>query len=348
MISAFRRRDIEHVPASAVCVSLRSRVVIKTYLFSGENTIEDVEIADWRTLTEGEGKLLWVDVRSITQHELELLQRTFNLHDLAVGPVMGRYRRPHLYQFADHFCVNLVMIRRSRSNHGIKPVELHVFVGNGFILTTTRDPADPPADSAIEEYKNAPLLAAKGPMHALYLLAEDLVETYYPLVDKLDDDADKIEDILLDHADEASLRRNFALKNKAFELRKLLGPQRDILNDLSRRDFGFIDTRSQVYFQDIYNRMTRLFDILDTVREILSGNLEIYLSTVSNRLNEVVKILTVFATILGVATFVTGFYGMNFRHMPGAESPHAFRNILIFIVVISLGMLFWFRRMKWV
>ncbi len=322
--------------------------MIKTYLFSGENTTEDVSIADWRSLTEGDDKLLWVDARSITQHELELLQSTFDLHDLAVAPMLGRYRRPHLYQFADHFCVNLVMIRSSRSDHGIKPVELHVFVGSKFILTTTKDPASPPADSAIEEYKNAPQLAAKGSMHALFLLTEDLVETYYPLVDKLDDDADKIEDILLDHADEASLRRNFALKHKVFELRKLLGPQRDILNDLSRRDFGFIDTRSQVYFQDIYNRMIRLFDILDTVREILSGNLEIYLSTVSNRLNEIVKILTVFATVLGVATFVTGFYGMNFRHMPGLESPHAFRNVLIFIVVITIAMLLWFRRKKWV
>ena len=185
-------------------------------------------------------------------------------------------------------------------------------------------------------------------MYALYLLSEDLVETYYPLVDKLDDDADKIEDILLDRVDKASLRRNFALKSKVFELRKLLGPQRDIFNDLARRDFGFIDTRSQVYFQDIYNRMIRLFDILDTVREILSGNLEIYLSTVSNRLNEIMKVLTVFATILGLGTLVTGFYGMNFRHMPGLESPHAFRNVLIFIVAISVTMLFWFRRKKWV
>ncbi len=322
--------------------------MIKTYLFSGDETTEDVALADWRSLTEGDGRLLWVDVRSVTQHELELLQGAFGLHDLAVAPVMGRYHRPHLYQFADHFCVNLVMIRSSRSNHGIKPVELHVFVGDKFILTTTKDLTSPPVDSAIEEYKNAPQLAAKGSMYALYLLSEDLVETYYPLVDKLDDDADKIEDILLDRVDKASLRRNFALKSKVFELRKLLGPQRDIFNDLARRDFGFIDTRSQVYFQDIYNRMIRLFDILDTVREILSGNLEIYLSTVSNRLNEIMKVLTVFATILGLGTLVTGFYGMNFRHMPGLESPHAFRNVLIFIVAISVTMLFWFRRKKWV
>lgn len=185
-------------------------------------------------------------------------------------------------------------------------------------------------------------------MYAVYLLAEDLVETYYPVVDKLDDDADKLENVMLDRGDKAALKHNLALKRRGFELRKLLGPQRDILNDLSRRDFPFIEGENQVYFQDVYNRMIRLFDILDTVREILSGNLDIYLSTVSNRLNEVMKVLTVFSAILMMLSLITGFYGMNFTHIPWLHSPNAFRNILISMAAITVGLLLWFRRKGWV
>lgn len=183
-------------------------------------------------------------------------------------------------------------------------------------------------------------------MYAVYLLSEDLVETYYPIVDKLDNDAYGLENTMLDRADKASLARNFDLKRRGYELRKLLGPQRDILNDLSRRDFPFIEGENKVYFQDVYNRMIRLFDILDTVREILSGNLDIYLSTVSNRLNEVMKVLTVWSIVLMTLSFITGFYGMNFVHLPWLRAPHAFRNVLVGMALVTAGMLWMFRRKK--
>lgn len=320
--------------------------MIKTYLFTRTGTREDVPLDDWRSLVEGETDLLWVDARSVTRDEIDLLTKSFTVHSLAVASMLNGYRRPHLFQFSDHFYVNMTMLASTRNNHGIKPLELHLFVGGRFVLTVTKEAACEAVDNAIAEYKETPGLCSRGPMHAVYLLSEDLVETYYPIVDKLDDDADKLENRMLDRPDKASLAKNFALKRRGFELRKLLGPQRDILNDLARRDFPFIEGENQVYFQDIYNRMIRLFDILDTVRDILSGNLDIYLSMVSNRLNEVMKVLTVWSIILMVLSFITGFYGMNFVHLPGLNSPHAFRDLIITMVAITVGMLWLFRRKK--
>lgn len=321
--------------------------MIKTYLFTQTEIRQDVPLENWKQLTEGDCSLLWVDVRSAEKVEIDKLAELFGLHAIALESVADAYRRPHLYQFSDHFYVNMTMVQASHKNHIPKPLELHLFVGGRYVITIANGEADA-VDKAIEEYVNTPGLCARGPMYAVYLLAEDLVETYYPIVDQLDDDADKLEDIMLDRADRASLKKNFDLKHRSFELRKLLGPQRDVLNDLSRRDFPFIEGESHVYFQDVYNRMIRLFDILDTVREILSGNLDIYLSSVSNRLNEVMKVLTVFATILMMLSFITGFFGMNFTHIPWLHSPNAFRNILIFMGAITLGMLLWFRRKGWV
>lgn len=322
--------------------------VIKTYLFTETETREDIPPEDWQSAAQGDCALLWVDVRSMDDGDIALLTEAFGLHSLAIESMKDRYRRPHLYQFHDHFYVNMTMVTNTRGGHGVKPMELHLFVGARYVITVVSEATCEAVDSALEEYRNTPGLCVRGPMYAVYLLTEDLVETYYPIVDKLDDDADKLESTMLDHADKKSLARNFELKRRGFELRKLLGPQRDILNDLSRRDFPFIEGENQVYFQDVYNRMIRLFDILDTVREILSGNLDIYLSTVSNRLNEVMKVLTVWSIILMALSFITGFYGMNFAHLPWLRSPNAFRNALIAMALIIVAMLWLFRRKKFV
>lgn len=322
--------------------------MIKTYLFTKDGTQEDISLQDWKSQAHDDCSLLWVDVRSLTKDDVDQLAKIFDLHALAVKSMFNGYRRPHLFQFSDHFYVNMTMVAPSRGSHGIKPLELHLFVGGKFIITAVKEEACEAVESALEEYKNTPGLCAKGPMHAVYLLSEDLVETYYPIVDKLDDDADKLENTMLDRADKASLAHNFALKRRGFELRKLLGPQRDILNDLSRRDFTFIEGENQVYFQDVYNRLIRLFDILDTVRDILSGNLDIYLSTVSNRLNEVMKVLTVWSIILMVLSFITGFYGMNFIHLPWLGARNAFRNVLVCMAIVTAGMLWLFRRKKFI
>lgn len=321
--------------------------MIKTYLFTKEGTREDVSLDDWQWQVEDKCALLWVDVRSLNRDDLDRLATAFGLHDLAVESCLDSYRRPHLYQFRDHFYVNFTTVDRKPGEQDVTPSELHLFVGGKFVITAAREAESSAIDRALEEYRDAPELSCRGPMYAVYLLAEDLVETYFPVIEHLDDDADTLEDQLLESAGPESLRRIFALKRRVFELRRLLGPQRDIFNDLARRDFPFIEGESLVFFQDTYNRMVRIFDMLDTVREILTGSLDIYLSTVSNKLNEVVKVLTVAAIILMTLSFITGFYGMNFTHLPWLRSPNAFRNALALMVGITGAMLWWFRRKGW-
>lgn len=321
--------------------------MIKTYLFTKKDLKEDISIDHWRSVVAADCALLWVDVREAGREELERLASLFGLHAVAIESCLDPFRRPHLYEFADHFYTNLTTVRATRGDHGFKPSELHLFVGEKFIITISREKKAEAVDKAIEEYKATPGMCARGSVHAVYLLAEDLTETYFPLVEKLDEDADKIETTMLDKADRSSVQELFGLKRKVFALRKLLGPQRDIFSELARREFPFLTGENQVYFQDVYGRMVRIFDMLDTVREILSGGLDIYLSTVSNRLNEVMKVLTVASIILMTLSFITGFYGMNFVHLPWLKSPNAFRNICISMVALTGGMFWWFRRKKW-
>ncbi|MCX8052781.1 MAG: magnesium/cobalt transporter CorA [Armatimonadetes bacterium] len=320
----------------------------KSYLFTKQGVQENFNLDDWNSIAENECRLLWVDVRSASPEEVNDLARRFGFHPVAVQSCLDRYHRPHLYEFADHFYVNLTVVGRSRrNNHGLRPSELHLFAGRDFIVTISLEKDNEPVDRALAVYLGGSSVCSRGPMYAVYLLTQDLVETYFPLVESLDDEADKLENRMLDNADKKALAQLFALKRRGFELRKLLGPQRDILTELSRRDFLFIEGEHRVYFQDVYNRMIRIFDMMDTIREILSGSLDIYLSTVSNRLNEVMKVLTVVATVLMTLSFITGFYGMNFVHLPWLQSPNAFRNMCVFMTVLTAGMLWWFQRKGW-
>jgi magnesium transporter len=120
-----------------------------------------------------------------------------------------------------------------------------------------------------------------------------------------------------------------------------------VFNELARRDFPFLEENYQIYFQDTYNRMIRVFDVIDTAREIISGAMDIYQSTVSIRLNDIMKVLTIFATILGILTVITGFYGMNFVYIPGLRSRSALSGVVLIMTVTALGMLAWFKRKKW-
>jgi len=322
--------------------------VVKTYLFTSHGVGEDVGLDDRQSLAEDECRLLWIDVRSASADEVHDLARRFGLHPVTVRSCLDRYHRPHLYEFADYFYVNLTVVRRSkRLDHGLKASELHVFAGSDFIITISPEEQAEAVDKALAIYRDGPAVCARGPMYAVYLLTEDLVESYFPIVESLDDEADKLENSMLEKADKKCLRKLFALKRRGFELRKLLGPQRDILTELARRDFPFIKGENRVYFQDVYNRMIRIFDMMDTIREILSGNLDIYLSNVSNRLNEVMKVLTVVATVLMTLSFITGFYGMNFKHLPWLDSPNAFRNTCLFMAALTAAMLWWFKRKGW-
>lgn len=320
--------------------------MIKTYLFSRDGVREDVSIDEYRSLPQDECRLLWVDVRQCSRDDMEYLARQFGLHSVAVEGTLDPYRRPHLYEFPGHFYVNLTMLGSTRSDD-IRPAELHLFAGSGFVITAVRRKTSEAVNRAISYYKETPAACSKGSIFATYLLAEYLVESYVPTVEKLDKEADRLEEAMLERPEKDAVKKLFQLKSKVFELRRLLGPQRDILSELARRDFPFLEGESRVYYQDVYNRIVRIFDMLDTIREILSSCLDIYLSTVSNRLNEVMKVLTVLATVLGVLTFIASFYGMNFTHLPWLDSPNAFRNVSLIMAACAVVMVILFKWKRW-
>jgi magnesium transporter len=288
---------------------------------------------------------LWIDVRLAKPSEVQDLADRFGFHDVCVEACLNPYSRPILHQFQSYLCINLTLIHEP--GEGITPDELHVFVGKDFIVTVILGDKGNAPDALLKEYSEDPGLAERGTLYAMYLVAEALVDSYMPLVEQLDESVDDLEHRMLQNPDKAAVQELFRLKRRLYDLRRMLGPQRDVFTELARRRLGFAQQTQEVFFNDLYSRMIYLFDIMDTTREALSNAMDIYLSATSNRLNEIMKVLTVASTILMTLSFITGFYGMNFVFLPWLHSPNAFRNVSATMAVVTGFMLYLFRRRGW-
>jgi len=296
-------------------------------------------------LAQSQNGILWVNMRSYTDDEINLVTKTFNLHQIESESLKEEYTRPHLYEYKDHFHANFTYL--DIENDELQPTEFHVFLAANYIITAGTDGCSDLVDQAIKRYLDMPELVERGSYYALYLVVDLLTDTYIHTADDMDDQVDSIEDEMSDHADRDTLQRLFKIKRKLFDLKRYMAPQRDVFNELARGAFHFVSDMHEPYFQDVYNRMSRVFDIIDTSRDILSGTLDLYQSSVSNRLNDIMKILTVLAVILGIFSFITGYFGMNVADFPKV-SVWVLAGWSVFIaIIITAVLVLLFRKKGW-
>jgi magnesium transporter len=226
-----------------------------------------------------------------------------------------------------------------------------VFLGKNFIVTLHYEPI-----SSIDEARVACLrdkrYTTNGPDHLLYKIIDDLVADYMPLVEMIDDQIDRVEDEVLTKAAPDTLQRIFALKRILLSMRRILTPQREVLNKLARDDFEVVDPKDRVFFRDVYDHLVRLHDINESMRDLVGGALDTYLSVVNNRMNEVMKTLTIITTLFMPVSFLTGFFGMNFFEASGQlnqwTNVPAFDVVLVIFIVLPIVMLIWMKRRTWV
>lgn len=299
---------------------------------------------------------LWLDVHGYpnpdgtflppTEEDLQWLASTFNFHPLTIEDCRHFNQRSKVEQYDTYLFISMTLPRRSPDHKDILLDEIQVFLGKNYMVTVHNAPL--PALTVV------PTLFAKGleglqqqADFLLYRLSDILVDGYFPLLDELDDEIDLLEAQVLQNPSQATLQRIFALKQQLVVLRKVAGPLRDAMGALASRQYPVISPATTLYFRDIYDHLTRIYEIIEASRDLLANTLDIYLSSVSNRLNEVMKRLTLFATIFMPLSFIVGFGGMNFAHIPFGDS----RAFFLFMAAISgtpIIMLIWFWRSRWI
>jgi magnesium transporter len=265
---------------------------------------------------------------------------------LAVEESKSRFHAPKLFFYDHHLFIvwNAIVDRPGTSK--LELAELDVFLGPGYLITVHHQPLGF-LDFQRELVLKDPKLISEGADWLLYSLLDSVVDEIFPLLDRLSDEIDRLENEIFEKSSQEQIRKLFVLKRQLLTLRKVVTPEREVVNLLTRHGSKLIRAETYIYYQDIYDHLIRIVDLIDTDRDVISGAMDIYLSAVSNRMNEVMKKLTVVATIFMPLTFIVGVYGMNFRYMPELYQPWGYFAVWAVMVILAVGMLAYFRIKDW-
>jgi len=315
--------------------------------------LKDLTLIDVALSLQDSNNLLWVDFESTPPEEDEpVLRKTFGFHPLAVDDALQETHVPKVDDWTQflYIVLHAVVFDGSAANVHLDTLELDVFLGKNYIVTH-HDQSIEAITKIWDTVHRDERHLKSGPDHLLYRIVDELVASYMPVVEALDDQIDQAETEIFGRPDTGTVELVFALKRAVLHLRRIIGPQREVLNKLARDEYPVIDSRERVYFRDVYDHLVRMQDISESIRDLVSGTLDIYLSVINNRMNEVMKTLTVITTLFMPLSFIASFYGMNF-FVPDPPlwqwvTKPVFIITLLIMIIVPLFMFSWIRRRGW-
>jgi magnesium transporter len=288
--------------------------------------------------------LVWVDAEGETRESLEALAQLFRLHPITLDDFINRNQRPKIEEFDEYVFLVIHALNTVRGDE-LDTEEIHAALRQNALLTVHARPLDHLSRIFDRTAKDTRILQ-NGPSFLLYLLSDALVDAYFPVLEALEDEIDALEDAVVQAPARSRMLRVFEMKRVLVQFRKVISPQREVYNALSRRDYPYIDARTAVYFRDIHDHLVRAFEMIDSYRDLVANTLDAHLAATSNRLGQVMKQLTVIATIFMPLSFLTGFFGMNFTTIP-FDRPWLLALVLTTMCLLPLGMLLMFLRSGW-
>jgi magnesium transporter len=309
---------------------------------SKADDLEEIERDAAADLLRRGDSYLWLHFDTPKEEEIRFLQENLKIHDLTVEDIVHQNQRPKLDPFGDYVYLAVHPLLRKKSRQ-IEPSELDLLLGKSWIVSVHYGPLPGLIENS-HLHDRIPLALGRGPDFLLYTLLDLVVDAYFPLLDEIEDEIDTLEDRLLTKGSPIDINRLLALKRSLVRIRRAVSPQREVFNQLTRHDFPFMRPEYLVYFRDVYDHLIRIIEELDSLRDILSSMLEIYLASTSNQLNATMKRLTAWGTIFIVVTAIAGIYGMNFKYMPELEWRYGYFAILALMTGISIGLYLYFKK----
>jgi magnesium transporter len=260
---------------------------------------------------------------------------------------MNTGQRPKMEDFGDYLFIVLKMLHYDEKKDETKTEQVSLVLSSKYVLSFQEDEGDV-FDSIRERIRtDRGSIRKRRADYLAYSLIDAIVDNYFMVLEKIGEKIEDIEDELIKNPTPAVLQTIHHLKRELIFLRKSVWPLREVISRLERWESPLIDKSIDIYLRDVYDHTIQVIDSLETFRDTLSGMLDIYLSSVSNRMNEVMKVLTIIATIFIPLTLIAGIYGMNFRYMPELESPWGYPMVYVVMLAVCAVMLVYFRRKKW-
>jgi len=290
----------------------------------------------------------WINIDGI--HDVSLIEKLgkqFELHPLILEDILNTEQRPKLEDFEKYIFIVLKMLSYDDKEQTIEAEQVSLVVGPNFVISFQERAGD-----VFEQIRDR-IRNAKGRVRRMgadylgYTLIDAVVDGYFSILEKFGEKVEALEEELVTEATNKTMQQIHNLKRELILLRKSVWPLREVISALQRSDISIIKETTGIYLRDVYDHSIQIIDTIESFRDMVSGMLDIYLSSISNRMNAVMKVLTIIATIFIPLTFVAGIYGMNFKFMPELEWHWGYPTALGVMVIIAIIMLMYFRRKKW-
>jgi magnesium transporter len=316
--------------------------------------LEDDKLRTTTSLTEiraafGAGLRIWVDLERRSKDADVLLEEVLKLHPLTIEDIWAERSRPKIDDFDEYLYVIVHGIGAAHHDK-LATVELDLVIGPNWLVT--HDPAGLVSDDLGTELDHSARVMMKGVAWLAHALLDRAVDGYMPVIDQLDAEIEQLENDVLDKAGtprgKSVLMKILAFKRRLQELRRMGIHQREILLRLSRGELDEIPNEVLPFYRDVYDHFLRISDIAEGYRDLVTSALDAYLSVQSNRMNEIMKALTLMSTVMLPLTFIVGLYGMNFKHMPELDWLWGYPAVLAFMALVVTGILLWFRHRGWI
>jgi magnesium transporter len=287
--------------------------------------------------------MIWHDIRDPNDPQLDELAKQYNLHPLHLEDCRNRNESAKIEPQNEYLFVVLKPLQLNES-YELTAGDLDFFIGTDFLITVEETECP-----AVTEMLNRGHIGGEGlrPDQLFHRIMDQVVDSYNPLLDLISDQMDHIEDDVITSPEQHMLEEIFDLKRSLIEMRRILANTRDLTGNLLRSDYPIIQKDMMPFFRDIYDHVMRNLDAIEIHRDLLSSTTELYLSSVANRTNQVMKALTLFGAVATPALVITGIYGMNLKHLPFAESPHSWGIVLLMIAAVSGALLFALHKLRW-
>jgi magnesium transporter len=322
-------------------------VIVNCAAYSAGKRVANIPLSEVHESLEHADEFVWVGLHEPEEETLELVQKEFHLHDLAIEDAHRAHQRPKLELYGDSLFIVLRTAQINQQTHKIEFGETHFFMGKNFLVTVRHG-----SSLAYTEVRNRcermPHLLSKGPAFALYAVMDSIVDQYFPVIEMLEHQLEKMEEkVFAQKYRRETTEEIYDMKRELLDVKRAVSPLIDICNKLMRFDLSVIDEETRPYFRDIYDHAVRINEMVDNARELLSSALEANFSMISISQNEVSKKFAGWAAIIAVPTMIAGFYGMNFKFMPELEWHYGYFFVVGLTIVACSTLYYFFKKSGW-
>lgn len=322
---------------------------ITLFDYDGES-LEELTIGEPEKLQSylAENRVSWSNINGLTDVDtIKKIGEIFEIHPLVLEDIVNTDHRPKFEDYGKYYFSVVKMLTYDVKNNELNSEQVSFIIGDNYLLTFQEIEGDV-FDTIRERLRrNKGRVRREKADYLFYTLIDAIVDNYFNTLEYIAEETEQLEELLLNDADTSVLQRIHRLKRDLIFMRKSVWPLREVLNNIDRLEPDLVRDSTKLFFRDVYDHTIQIIDTIENLRDIVTGMLDIYLSTVSNRMNEVMKVLTIIATIFIPLTFIAGVYGMNFQYMPELDWKFGYPLILGVMVLLGLGMMLFFRRKKW-